>query len=177
MPWSAVHPDLNPYLNPNAWKGTDTYWKRKTRGLLSFGPRATEKWAKWRDCPKHLFSFSSGQLRWETKDGLRRLAYPENDKKKPRLILVTSRVWLDKAESFLSRIQPFARFHVALSWPLFISWSIFWKEKDVEQFNPHEYKKRAIKELFCGYLGAKFDPGRPGWPVYHISLSLGGSWE
>lgn len=163
MPWSALPDHLNPRKNPEAWKGTDTFWKRWTRGLLSFGPRATEKWAKWRDCPLSVFAWrGKGLWRVEEKTGKERIGMDENT--------VHSR----PDGYFISRIQPFCRFHVALQWPLFVSWHIFWRQKDVEAFDAHKYAKRTIKSLLCGYIGAKFDPVDQ---FYSVSFSIGGSWE
>jgi hypothetical protein len=151
-----------------AWAKTDQnvwykrWWIMFRLKYLTFAPRATERYAKWRDCPKILFAWrGNGLWRVEEKTGKERIGMDENT--------LHSR----PDGYFLSRIQPFTRFHVAIHWPLLITWSVFWKPVH-EEFDAHKYKKRTIKELFCGYLGAKYDPVDQ---VYFVSLFAGGSWE
>lgn len=176
MPLSALPDKLNPKKNPSAWKGTDndSWIKRFLLPFQVFGSRAKESWARWRQQPIVLFAIARGTLRIETIDGTMRGPYDFATVKKPRQVLVMADFGINDQPAFLSRIQPFCRWHFAIHWPLLITWSVFWKEKDVEQFDAHNYKKRTIKELFCGYLGAKYDSVDQ---YFKISVSAGGSWE
>lgn len=105
MPWSALPEHLN---SPEKWKGTDwdtwyQRWMLKYKGWFCFGPRATERWARWRDLPLTLLRIKGkGEWRYE-RDGT---GFP----------IQSIRKMGDKW--YLSRVQKWCTWSVQLMWPL-----------------------------------------------------------
>lgn len=110
MPWSALPPHKN---RPQYWDGYDdddhwyTKWRKQVKGWFAFGPRATERWARFREFPITLVAFfGPGESRWE------------NDVMAVRS--VNKPVFLFHPTAFyLSRVQYWTDWHVQLQWPLF----------------------------------------------------------
>ncbi len=151
MPFSALPPDLNPKLNPLAWRGTDhdswlIHWKVKVIGWFAYGPRATEWWARWRKLPKTLLAiFGPGESRWEESEG--RMAIRA---------LNSTVIWYQPTIFYLSRIQYWCDWSIQLQWPLFLCCS---------------YKLKS-KVLFF-YIGAK----RDGDCYWFPSIFIGLGWK
>ncbi len=113
MPWSALPEHID---EPNEWNGKDdddhwyTKWRKSIKGWFAFGPRCTEKWAKFREFPIMLFAVGSmNQWRFESNDNL---WYSGSDNS---IMLATK--W---TAFYLSRVQYGKQWHIALQWPLFL---------------------------------------------------------
>ncbi len=172
MPWSAVPPHLNPHINPDAWKGTDqdVWWKRwliPFKGWMAFGPRATEKWAKFREYPWLLFAAKGkGYFRWENTDG----SWETIDT--PQKIGQQTFDWTGAAV-YLSRSQYWTKWHIQLQWPLFIAFHIYWRLRDVPSFPDRPREDLSILHMFQFQIGFKRDADR----VYWLTAGLGGRHE
>ena len=155
MPWDALPDHLNPYKNPNAWKGTDTEWKRWIKGYLAFGPRSKHWWAKFREIPITLLKVGHGGFwRYENSDGsLQFTSYCKG--------------------SYLSRIQPWKRWHIFVSWPLFFSFSWIYRREDVLKYPDTDTNKLDISKAFVFQIGFKRDADL----VYWLTAFLGGRFE
>lgn len=155
MPWDALPDHLNPYKNPDAWKGTDTEWKRWIKGFLAFGPRCKASWARFRELPINLFKFGGlGNWRWETSDGKFQFSH-EYD------------------HTYLSRIQPWKRWHIFVSWPLFFSCAVIYKKKNVLKYPDTDTNKLNILKAFVFQGGFKRDADCVFW----LTVFLGGRFE
>lgn len=102
----ANFPDDDQY--GNTWYGKAFRWfKKETRGYKAFGPRATEWWAKWRKQPIVLLAFrGKGAWRWESDSKSELLDYRKQ---------FTDYAY---ADFYLSRIQSQCQWHIAVQWPL-----------------------------------------------------------
>lgn len=112
MPWSALPPHID---SPDEWTGKDdddhwyTKWRKSVKGWFAFGPRATEKWARFREYPKVLFAWR-GKGVWRYENDLMD-AYSRGSR---AFISFAPEGW------YLSRVQYRAKWHIALQWPLFL---------------------------------------------------------
>lgn len=155
MVWSALPDHLNPHINPDAWKGKDGEFKRWIKGWLAFGPRAKEKWAKFRELPNTLFKFGGeGQWRYESTAG--NLQFTK-----------------ETPSTYLSRIQPWKRWAFSVSWPFFIHFHAFYKKKDVLKYPANDTNHLDIRKCFVFDFGMK----RDGDLVYWLTAFLGGRFE
>lgn len=154
MPKSALPPHIN---EPHEWAGKDddqhwyTSWRKYVKGWMAFGPRATEKWARWRDIPKVLWAMKgNGYWRFESDgkpDGWSNVEDP--------------RTWLkDNPGYYLSRNQYWCESHQAISWPLFYSAHRYKDPKDVI---PAGTKEDRDGKILMFYAGAKRDADRVFW--------------
>jgi len=166
MPWSAYPKKYK------LGKDNDVWWKRWVfkyiQVPLTGGPRvipASSFW-KWREIPMTLFAIrGEGDWRVENTDGSKVWD------------IVTWRIkslniFAKSYEYYLSRIQPWTRWHFALMWPLGIHWSIIWREKDVVKY-PKYKSNFGIKKMFAGYLGWIRDSDK----IYKPKLYIGGNFE
>ena len=125
--------------------------KNKIQVLFTGGPRVTptSSFWHWRDMPKTLVVLSgNGDLRYENTDGSKVIGFP----KKPY-----TDIWPDDEtktfdQYYLSRIQCWKRWHIALMYPLGIHWSFIYRSKDVVKY-PKYQSVFGIKKMWCGYLG------------------------
>lgn len=130
---------------------------------LTGGPRVPKGFWKFREFPKVLFSFKGrGHWRYENTDG--KYAGTQQE-----LIWVGAREY---KRSYLSRIQPWCRFHFALMWPLGFTFHIFWRQQDVEKY-PTYRSDFGIKKMLAGYLGWIRDSDK----IYKPKAYLGGNFE
>jgi hypothetical protein len=131
---------------------------------LTGGPRVPRGFWKWRTYPKKLFLiFGTGRLRLESSNG--DLIISCSDYANWARTSPPTRV-------YLSRIQPWCRWHFALLWPLGLTWHIFWNKKDIAKY-PKYRSNFGLKKLFAGYLGWI----RDGDKIYKPSLFCGGNFE
>lgn len=173
MPWSAVPDHLNPHINPTAWKGTDqdVWWKRwliPYKGWMAFGPRATEKWARFREVPYTLFARKGkGYYRLESSDGHREWGVHD----------ITETIWFDSNEEvppiYLSRSQYWTKWHIQLQWPLFVAFHIYWRLRDVPSFPDRPREDLSILHMFQFQIGFKRDADK----VYWLTMGAGGRHE
>mgnify|MGYP006957730104 CR=1 FL=1 len=151
MTWSALPEHLN---SPEKWAGTDDSkvawmnWRLKVKGWFAYGPRATQWWAKWHTPPKCLFKLGGdGAWRYET------------DPMSGRL--------------YLSRIQYWKRWHVAIQWPFFIQASIYPKKEDTMPFG--DFAGSSVdKKVTYAYLGCSYDQDGVYW---FPSGFIGKTWK
>jgi hypothetical protein len=113
-PWSALPPHLD---SPEEWAGKDddkhwyTSWRKQVKGWFAFGPRATERWARWRLTPRVLLAIKGfGSWRLEDDTTWQLL-------KSQRRVLTFTRGW---GRWYLSRVQYYCAWHVQLQWPLYV---------------------------------------------------------
>lgn len=172
MPKSAL-PD---HLKDFDWQGTDnSSWlmqqKKKIQTWLAAGPRASGFW-KWREFPISLFACrGNGAFRLETSNGGMHFAHyaanPVITKRWNRL-----RGFIPMPFAYLSRIQPWCRWHISLQWPLFFNCHIIYKSKNIVK--PLKYQSEfGITKMFTFGIGFK----RDGDKVYWLTANVGGNFE
>lgn len=156
MVWSALPDHLNPHKNPEAWKGKDGEWKRWLKGFLSFGPRAKEPWARFREFPKVLFKIGGeGSWRYESSSGSLQFAH-------------------EYESTYLSRIQCWKRWAFFITWPLYFSFHVYYRKKDVLKYPDTDSDKLNIFKMFIFQIGFK----RDGDLVYSLTMQgPGGRFE
>jgi len=90
--------------------------KKKIQIWLAGSPRVPSGFFKFRDLPKTVFLLhGKGWIRYENTDGSRIL---DGDRysKIPKE---------EKGDYYVSRIQPWVRWHIILSWPFFFQLALF----------------------------------------------------
>lgn len=126
MPLSALPPELQDVENhfpddeqfgTTTWYGRLYRWYQKTtKTWFCFSYRCTEWWARWRKFPFVLFAIGGdGLWRYESENG-DMTSYNQ---------CKTGDGW------YLSRVQYYKRWHVALQWPLMFSAHFYNKAEDV----------------------------------------------
>lgn len=155
MPWSAVPPDLNPNINPTAWKGTDwdqailLRWLIPFKGMFAYGYRAREAWARWRKFPLTvLFLKGEGYTRFETEEG------------QHEILADTSTLWMfDAGPGWTSVIQYWCRWSLHIQWPFHLTFHCYFSDKDVPEIGTRYQGKRVWYFRF----GARFDADHVYW--------------
>jgi len=176
MPRSALPPHLNdPEEIENAFPddsqfGTDAWYGRlycwynkKTKTWFAFSYRCTESWARWRKYPVILFALKGkGPWRVEGENGDRPVAIKVNQP------------WyrFSLKEEYLSRIQYWTRWHVAIQWPLMISFHFYVKASDVPVYG--EPRPELDGKLWFAYWN-HFDADLVYWMI--TSAYLGRNWK
>jgi hypothetical protein len=152
MPLSALPERLQ---NPDAWKGTDwdvwyLRWILKypwVHGLFSYGPRATQGWARWRVPALNVVKLGDHRAwRYETDP------------------------WSKK--EYLSRIQYYKRWHLQIQWPFMIAFHFYFREADVPSLI--DPLPNTDNKLFYFYIGAHYDQDCIYWCP---SAFLGATWK
>jgi len=169
MPKSA----LPKHLQESDWSDTDNAsWlmrqKKKLQYLLAAGPRVPSGFFKWREIPITLFAVGKPGFRIENTDGTETTAIDE-----PWGFLGCT--WLRLAKSkrwYISRIQPWSRFHINLQWPLFLNFHIIYRQKNVVTF-PTYKSSFGITKMFTFGIGFK----RDGDKVYWLTCNGFGNFE
>lgn len=167
MPLSALPTRLQ---SPSAWKGTDwdtwyQRWMLQYIGWFAYGPRATERWARWRALPKVLLAIGGkGTWRWEYDDG----SQPELSEWGKTPLKLDAPV-----NYYLSRVQYWKRWHFAVQWPLQITFHVYWRASDV----PTAFTRPdtlGISKFFSAYGPVSRDADRVYWfPGFFV----GGEWK
>lgn len=180
MPESAM-PD---WIKPTA-AGTGTDWdnpiqKYWNKAWFAYGPRATQAWAKWREWPVTIFAIRAkeGYFRVETEtydrdsgrennhnrtsfwmeNNIRLVFWGDGDGKGQREI----------TRGYLSAIQYWTKWHVALQWPF--------------QFQAHYYiddvpvypEKAGNRRVAYIRIGARRDADKVYW---FPSIFIGLQWN
>lgn len=156
--------------------------KKATKTWFAFGPRAVEKWAKWREFPKTLFAIRSSQgiFRIETegweKDSAWDSAYDE------RAIFMQNlwsyREWqgsdriIEYTPGYLSRVQYYTRWSFQLQWPFLVAFHFYPRAKDVPEWG--KPRPETDGKLWFFYLGAHRDADKVYW---FPSAYLGKNWK
>ena len=173
MPKSALPEHID---EAHEWNGKDddqhwyTKWRKYVKSWFAFGPRATERWARWREYPVVLFGIRGrGVWRGESSDGshqdcisdrvlTRHSEHEAGDHYVPERI-------------YLSRVQLFCRWHIQIQWPLFVAFHWYSKSEDVLRFPD---KADMDGKLWFFYFGAKRDADRVYWcPAVYV----GRNWK
>lgn len=142
-----------------AWIGTDNAsalmrFKKRIQYWLAIGPLGNHWYCKTRFLPKTLFvKYGGGPLRYENSNGK-----------------MTSRV--PKSTMYLSRIQCWARWHVAVQWPLFFQAHLVYKQKNVPAY-PEYRSDFGIDKMINIQFGFKRDGDE--WHI--LTAFFGGNHE
>lgn len=149
---------------PSEWKGTDhDNWLFRwfipiKLKYLCFGPRDSHKWHKWREWPIVLFAKGSKDI-WRIEDDV-----SDEGRLTPKPF----------PEEYLSRIQYWKRWHIAIQWPFFLVFHFYFRQKDVPQY-PHHVTPDGLStdgKLFYFYFGAHRDADKVYWiPSVFIGLT------
>lgn len=163
MPRSAIPQ----HILDRDWVGTDNdSWlmrlKKKIQYIFAAGPNVPSGFWKWREYPKVLFSIKgSGYFRVENSDGT------DSCRAGPDGYLV-----YPGSAYYLSRIQPWCRWHIVLQWPLFFNCHFIYRTKDVVRY-PRYQSEFGITKMSTFGIGFKRDGDR----VYWLTANLGGNFE
>ncbi len=155
-------PDDSQY---SGWFGRIYKWfNKKTKTWFAFSYRCTEPWARWRKYPIILFAIKGkGPWRVEGKRGDR-----------PVAIVLFSNPWyrFKLKNEYLSRIQLWCRWHLAIQWPLMFSFHFYPNKEDVPVYG--EPKKDLDGKVWFGYWG-HFDSDLIHWMF--TSMYLGRNFK
>ncbi len=138
------------------WKA----WKKLVRPWEVFGPRSRFWWARWRSTPIVLFA-AKGEGRWRMEND--EIDIGLNDRRK-------TEGW---PNWYLSRIQYWTRWHIAVKWPLQITGHIYWRKADVPKFPDRPEKDLGITRLFYFYVPIHRDADK----TYLVSFFIGGGFK
>lgn len=148
-------------------------YQKKTKTWFCFSYRCTEWWARWRRFPKVLFALKgTGPFRFET-DEWDSVYYASH--------MFNEYVWAyrdidDKLgeykEGYLSRIQYYTRWHLAVQWPLMISFHFYPKAEDVPVYG--QPRPELDGKLWYFYWN-HFDADMIYWMF--TSIFLGRVWK
>lgn len=159
MPRSAIPQ----HVLDRDWVGTDNdSWlmrlKKKVQYAFAAGPNVPSGFWKWRDIPIKLIAVKGkGLWRWEDTDGTN---------------IHAAEVYMYHSELYLSRIQPWCKWHVSLQWPLFFNCHFIYCQKNVVKY-PTYQSEFGITKMFTFGIGFK----RDGDKVYWLTANLGGNFE
>lgn len=113
-------------------------WKKITKPWEAFGPQSRFWWARWRPVPTVLFA-ARGEGRWRMENDVTEIGLRD---------IKRCNSW---PNWYLSRIQYWSRWHIAVQWPLQITGHIYWRKADVPQFPDRPAKDLGITRLFYVY--------------------------
>jgi hypothetical protein len=158
----AAFPDDSQY--GNGWFGRFYKWThKKSKTWFAFSYRCTEPWAKWRKYPKVLFAIAGeGFWRFEC-DGSESCISTDG-----RWYILNE----DFSPDYLSRIQYYTRWHIAIQWPLMVSIHFYPKASDVPV--PGEPRPGSDGKVWYAYWN-HFDADLVYWTF--VSLFLGRTWK
>lgn len=170
---------MPPWIKDTA-EGTNTDWnnpiqKYWKKSWFSYGPRAESGWAKWREYPKTLLAlFGKGSLRLETetweRDSSTDAVFPVETIRNKELHFVAPDETLKPA--YLSAIQYYCRWHIAIQWPLHIQFHYYFKESSVPVYG--QPRGEMNNKLFYFRLGARRDGDKVYWTP---SVFVGLTWN
>lgn len=149
--------DDDQYMNIPVFGKLYRWYQKKSKTQLCFSYRCTEWWAKWRKYPKVIFAIGDDSA-WRV-EGETNIALRYNPKN------VNSESIL-----YLSRIQYYKRWHIALQWPLMLSAHCYFKAKDVPKYG-EEVPDTDGKLIFL-YWG-HFDNDLVYWMFTSVFVGLG----
>lgn len=175
MPWSALPEHLNSpekveaafhddsQFGTTGFGGLYRWYNKKTKAWFAFSYRCTEWWARWRMYPKVLLA-AAGEGFWRFENEI------------SDLHISTDLGWYvlncDFGDDYLSRIQYFTRWHIAIQWPLMISFHFYPFAKDVPM--PDSPHLDLDGKVVFGYFG-HFDADKVYWMF--TSAYLGRNWK
>jgi len=152
--------------------GTNTDWnnpiqKYWRKSWFAYGPRSNHWWAKWREMPKVIFAFRGpGMFRYENTDGSTEfIGVASGDR---QYSIGYERYIMYFGQFYLSAIQYWCKWHVALLWPLHFQVSYY---IDAAPMYPEQAGNRRV---FYFRIGARRDADRVYW---FPSVFLGLQWN
>lgn len=159
---------LPSHLQDFDWKGTDNAsWLMRLKKVVQIwfagSPRVPHGFFKFRDVPKTIFLLhGEGWIRYENTDGSKILD-GDHYNKIPKE---------EQGDYYVSRIQPWIRWHIVLSWPFFFNWHYFYDQKYV--IDPPKYESSfGIDKMVTSGIGYKRDGDKVYWPT----MNGGGNFE
>ncbi len=161
MPISALPEhlrDIENHFPDDDENGKILRWiKKKTKTWFAFSFRCDEWWARWRFYPKVLFALGGkGLWRYESD------VWPD----------VLTDVLIKRRTYYLSRIQKYKRWHIAVQWPLMISAHIYPKASDV----PSIWTSNPVTDgKVWFFYWNHFDADLVYWMV--TSMYIGRNWK
>lgn len=164
MPASALPKDYQLGPDNRTWL---MRLKKKVQIVFAAGPRVPKGFWKWREIPITLFTIKGKQFwRWENSDGSK--SEPINY----RNFMFNGYFDYSKSGIYLSRIQPWCRWHFALMWPLFLNVHVIYRAKNVVEY-PKYQSDFGITKMFTFHIGYKRDSDKVYWPTMYV----GGNFE
>lgn len=173
MPFSALPPHLRDIENnfpDDSQYGTKTlfgkiykWYNKTTKTWFAFSYRCTEWWARWRKFPIVLFGMKgAGPWRFEHETG-------DFVNESVQFIQFTK-------VAYLSRVQYFTRWHIAIQWPFMISFHFYPKAQDVPIYRPDQrVDSKALKGKVWFAYWNHFDADLVYWML--TSAYLGRNWK
>lgn len=164
MPWSALPEWLD---SPEKWAGSDhdtkwTRWILRLKGAMAFGPRATERWARWRQYPRTLLALRSkqGVFRIEAEGWERETAYDCVDTSDYYFLkdLVATKNYPNFVAiepGYLSRVQKYTRWSLQIQWPFFVAFHWYRRASDVPVYGDPVPSGFADGKVVFAYFGAQ----------------------
>lgn len=143
----------------NTWYGRLYCWYQKTtKTWFAFSYRCTEWWAKWRKYPKVLFAIGDN--------------YPWRMEGINETVRLNPKSANIEQGMYLSRVQYYKRWHIAVQWPLMVSFHFYPNASDV----PHlgEPRHDLDGKLWFGYWN-HYDADNVYWMF--TSIYLGKNWK
>ncbi len=136
-------------------------FKKKIQIWLAAGPRVPSGFFRWRDIPILITALRGpGTYRYENTDGT----------------FVTKRYSrlhsFPGIEIYLSRIQPWCRWHISLQWPLFFNFHVIYRQKNVAKY-PTYRSSFGIDKMVTFGIGCKRDADK----IYWLTMNVGGNFE
>jgi len=171
MPKSAIPQ----HVLDRDWEGTDNdSWlmrlKKKVQYVFAAGPNVPGGFWKWREIPLLLFYASPKWTRIENTDG----SWTGKASIPPGFgnIEMITNTGKTVESVYVSRIQPWCRWHISLQWPLFFNCHVIYRSKNVVKY-PKYQSEFGITKMFTFGIGFK----RDGDKVYWLTSNLGGNFE
>lgn len=136
------------------------WYQKTTKTWFAFSFRCTEWWARWRLSPGVLFAArGKGDWRWEDTVSEAYGGYP-----------IIAGFWPDGY--YLSRVQYYTRWHLAIQWPLMVSFHVYPKASDVPV--PGQPRSDSDGKLWFFYWN-HYDGDLVYWML--TSIYLGRNWK
>lgn len=150
-------PDDDQYNNVPVFGRLYRWYQKKSKTWFAFSYRCTEWWARWRKYPVVLIGLrGKGSWRWE---GIESVGGHH-------VLLMEG-----YSGSYLSRIQYYAQWHVALQWPLMFSCHFYNDAKDV----PIPFDRPDVDGKLWFFYWNHFDADLIYWML--TSLYFGRNWK
>lgn len=149
--------------------------KKKVQAWFAAGPRVSSGFWKWHEFPITSFALKyKGMWRLENTDGT-----IFNSESRNVLFDWIGYIIKDYGPGkrvgeflYLSRIQPWTRWHFSINWPFFVNFHLIYRVKDIVEY-PEYRSDFGIGKMFTFYFGWKRDSNK----VYIPTIYGGGNFE
>lgn len=163
----AAFPDDSQFANRKGLVGVYgrllKRFNKLTKPWSVFGPRSKFWWARWSFPPREIFKVGGkGPWRYETIAGI------------PIVEETPAHFGVVPLHHILSRCQYYKRWHLAVQWPLMVTFHVYWHEKDVPVEGQPWVNEFSIKQLLFAYGPIHWDTDIIYWL---LSFYLGGQWK